>query len=100
MEIKEASADVYRTMDELADELPDNTPRYILLSYPLTMPSGRLSVPYVMINYLPPTCSSEMRMLYAGAKELFRNTSEAGRVIEIDSEDDLQSIEDKLKEEK
>jgi hypothetical protein len=53
-----------------------------------------------MVNYLPPTCSSEMRMLYAGAKELMRNTSEAGRIIEIDSADDLDDIEEKLKEEK
>lgn len=35
-------------------------------------------------------------MLYAGAKELMRNTSEAGRIIEIDSADELESIEDKL----
>jgi hypothetical protein len=41
-----------------------------------------------------------MRMLYAGAKELMRNTSEAGRIIEIDSADDLDEIEEKLKEEK
>jgi hypothetical protein len=59
--------------------------------------SGRLSVPYVMINYLPPTCSSEMRMLYAGAKELLRNQAEVGKIIEIDSTDELESIEEKLK---
>ena len=47
--------------------------------------SGRLSVPYVMLNYLPPTCSAEMRMLYAGAKELMKNQAEAGRIIEIDA---------------
>ena len=54
-------------------------------------------MPYVMINYLPPTCSSEMRMLYAGAKELMRNQSEVGRIIEIDSTEDLETIEEKLK---
>ncbi len=59
--------------------------------------SGRLSVPYVMINYLPPTCSSEMRMLYASAKELLRNQAEVGRIVEIDSTDDLEAIEERLK---
>ena len=49
-----------------------------------------------MINYLPPTCSNEMRMLYAGAKELMRNQSEVNRIIEIDSADDLEEIEEKL----
>ncbi|KAK4900079.1 hypothetical protein LTR27_002842 [Elasticomyces elasticus] len=97
LEIKQADGEVYKNMQELSDELPDNSPRYVLLSYPLTLASGRLSVPYVMINYLPPTCSSEMRMLYAGAKELMRNQAEAGRIIEIDSAEDLEEIEEKLK---
>lgn len=84
-------------MTDLSDELPDNSPRFVLLSYPLTLASGRLSVPYVMINYLPPTCTNEMRMLYASAKELMRNQSEVGRIIEMDSAEDLEGIEDKLK---
>ncbi|KAI6849360.1 hypothetical protein KC327_g4439 [Hortaea werneckii] len=73
------------------------SPRYVLLSYPLTMESGRLSVPYVMINYLPPTCSSEMRMLYAGAKELMRNQAEVNRIIEMDAAEEIEEIEEKLK---
>ncbi|KAF2771479.1 glia maturation factor beta, partial [Teratosphaeria nubilosa] len=97
MEIKQADDEIYKNMQELSDELPDNSPRYILLSYPLTMASGRLSVPYVMINYLPPTCSAELRMLYAGAKELLRNQAEVNRIIEIDSAEDLEEIEEKLK---
>ncbi|PPJ60682.1 hypothetical protein CBER1_03463 [Cercospora berteroae] len=97
MEICPEDTQIYTNMQELADELPDNTPRYILLSYPLTLSSGRLSVPYVLINYLPPTCSAENRMLYAGAKELIRSTSEAGRLIEIDSAEELEGIEEVLK---
>jgi hypothetical protein len=50
-----------------------------------------------MLNYLPSTSNGEMRMLYAGAKELMRNTSEVGKIIEIDSTEDLENIEDKLK---
>lgn len=50
-----------------------------------------------MLNYLPPTCSQEMRMLYAGAKELLRNQSEAGRIVELDSAEELETIEEKLK---
>ncbi|OQN97347.1 hypothetical protein B0A48_16411 [Cryoendolithus antarcticus] len=36
-------------------------------------------------------------MLYAGAKELMRNESEAGKVIEIDDAEDLLQMEQKLK---
>lgn len=119
MEVKQADDEVYKDMRELADELPEHQPRFILLSYPLTLvcllegcsiqdfrgshltctvqPSGRLSVPYVMLNYLPSTANGEMRMLYAGAKELMRNTSEVGKIIEIDTAEDLEEIEEKLK---
>jgi len=35
-------------------------------------------------------------MLYAGAKELMRNTAEVGKVIEIDAADDLEELPQKL----
>lgn len=35
-------------------------------------------------------------MLYAGAKELMRNTSEVGRVIDVESTEDLEDIPKKL----
>ena len=36
-------------------------------------------------------------MLYAGAKELMRNTAETGRIIEMSEAEDLETIEEKLK---
>jgi hypothetical protein len=36
-EIKPAADETYSDMLELADELPDSSPRFILLSYPLTL---------------------------------------------------------------
>ncbi|THW57769.1 hypothetical protein D6D20_07736 [Aureobasidium pullulans] len=84
-------------MNLLGEELPDHSPRFILLSYPLTMASGRLSVPYVMLYYLPVTCNSELKMVYAGAKELMRNQAEVGRIIEIDSIEELEEIEEQLR---
>ncbi|KAF2690496.1 glia maturation factor beta [Lentithecium fluviatile CBS 122367] len=98
LEIRPVDGEVYSDVESLADELPDHAPRFVLLSYPITLDSGRLSVPYVMLYYLPVTCNNEVRMLYAGAKELMRNTAEVNRIIEIDSADDLEEIEDKLKE--
>ncbi|RFN51945.1 gmf family protein [Fusarium flagelliforme] len=90
---------VYTSLDEISDDLPDHAPRFILLSYPLTMGDGRLSVPYVLIFYLPVTCNAEIRMLYAGAKELMRNTAEVGRIIDIETAEELEEIPDKLKAE-
>lgn len=42
------------------------------------------------------TCNAELRMLYASAKELMRNTAEVGKVLEIDSAEDLEELPSKL----
>lgn len=60
-------------MEDLIDELPDSTPRYILLSYPLTLEDGRKSSPLVLIYYRPESSPSDSNMLYAGAVELIRS---------------------------
>jgi hypothetical protein len=41
------SEDVYKSMDEVSEELPDNTPRYVLLSYPLTLVGHNYTMPFV-----------------------------------------------------
>ncbi|KAF1350517.1 glia maturation factor beta, partial [Lizonia empirigonia] len=98
LEVRPVDDKIYSDVASVADELPDHAPRFVLLSYPLTLDSGRMSVPYVMLYYLPITCNSEVKMLYAGAKELMRNTAEVNKIIEIDSAEDLEDIEEKLKE--
>lgn len=60
------------SIEELIEEIPDNTPRYIILSYPLTLSDGRKKSPLVMIYWLPPTSQQSQRMLYAAALELVR----------------------------
>ncbi|TLD38207.1 glia maturation factor beta [Venturia nashicola] len=97
LDISQADDETYTKVQDIADELPDHAPRFVLLSYPLTLASGRLSVPYVMLYYLPVTTNAEMRMLYAGAKELMRNTAEVNKIIEITEAEDLEDIEEKLK---
>ncbi|KAH7130288.1 hypothetical protein B0J11DRAFT_522828 [Dendryphion nanum] len=97
LEIQPVDDEVYSDLQTLGDELPDHAPRFVLLSHPITFDSGRVSVPYVMLYYLPVTCNNEVKMLYAGAKELMRNTAEVNRIIEIDSVDDLDDIEAQLK---
>ncbi|PYH83807.1 glia maturation factor beta [Aspergillus uvarum CBS 121591] len=95
-EIRPEDGEVYTKMEDLADELPETSPRFILLSYPLTLSSGRLTVPYVMLYYLPENCNPSLRMMYAGAVELMRSTAEVNRVIEVESEEDIVEIEAKL----
>lgn len=44
LEISQADDDVYSNMQELGDGLPDHAPRFVLMSYPLTLvgPANRL----------------------------------------------------------
>lgn len=49
-----------------------------------------------MLYYLPVTCNAELKMLYAGAKELMQNTAEAGRVIDLREPEDLENIREML----
>lgn len=49
-----------------------------------------------MLYYLPITCNAEVRMLYASAKELMRNTSEVNRIIDIESAEDLDELAEQL----
>ena len=43
LEIAQVDDEVYTNMQELADELPDHSPRYVLLSYPLTLVESAVS---------------------------------------------------------
>lgn len=88
---------MYTTLAALADELPEHAPRFVLLSYPLTLSTGRPAAPYVLLSYMPPTTNSELRMLYASAKELMRNTAEVGRVIEVANEEEVLGVEEVLR---
>lgn len=95
-EIRPQDGEVYSKMEDLADDLPESSPRFILLSHPLTLGDGRLSVPYVLLYYLPENCNPSQRMMYAGATELMRSTAEVNRVIEVEGEEDIISIASRL----
>ncbi|KAJ5980594.1 glial maturation factor [Penicillium waksmanii] len=95
-EIRAQDDEVYTNMEDLADDLPESSPRFILLSHPLTLGDGRVSVPYVMLYYMPVNCNPSQRMMYAGAVELMRNTAEVNRVIEVHEDEDIISIKSQL----
>lgn len=43
LEVAQVDDEVYTNMQELGDELPDHSPRYVLLSYPLTLVRSAVS---------------------------------------------------------
>ena len=58
--------------------------------------SGRASTPYVLLFYLPVTTNTELRMIYAGLRERLRVEAGVSRVIEVENEEDIENIEEKL----
>lgn len=61
--------------------MPDNNPRYIILSYPFKTSDGRLKTPLVLLYWIPPTSGGESRMLYAGALEQFREKAGVSKYV-------------------
>ncbi|KAH3686938.1 hypothetical protein WICPIJ_002099 [Wickerhamomyces pijperi] len=95
-EIKAQTTESITSVEDLVDELPDNTPRYIVLSYPLTLKDGRKASPLVMGYWLPPTCTQSARMLYAAAVELFRSKCGVSKLIEFEEEEDFEDLQEKV----
>lgn len=87
----------FSSAEEIVENLPDNTPRYIVLSYPITK-DGRKSSVLAMIYYRPATSTQESRMLYAGAVELVRGKAGVSKFIEIDDEEDFDNLEELIQE--
>jgi len=79
--VKKVTDTPIETVEELVEELPDNSARYILLSYPMKLADGRIKSPFVMLYWRPPTCGQESKMLYAGAVELMREKAGVSKYV-------------------
>ncbi|KAK7693781.1 hypothetical protein QCA50_003353 [Cerrena zonata] len=71
------------SIEELAEELPENAPRYIVLSYELKHEDGRTSFPLVLINWAPRSAEMGLLTLHASAFLDFQATADVSKVIEV-----------------
>ncbi|EGN93289.1 hypothetical protein SERLA73DRAFT_145837 [Serpula lacrymans var. lacrymans S7.3] len=71
------------SIDDLAEELPENSPRYVVLSYELKHRDGRTSFPLVLVNWAPSSSEIGMMTLHASAFLDFQSTADVSKVIEI-----------------
>jgi len=81
---QESDATVYDSLEDVADSLSENTARFVLLSYPSPHT-------YVLIYYNPDG-PSEMKMLYAGAREVMRNESGVNKVFDVKTTEELLNV--------
>lgn len=91
-EVRPEDGAVIGSLDELAEELPPNNPRFVVLSYPHTTADGRLKSPLVLVYWRPPTCGQQSKMLYAAAVELIREKAGVSKLIEVTDEDEFEDL--------
>lgn len=78
------------SLEEISEELPDNQPRFVLISYRYQSTDGRLSFPMVFIYWSPVCVKPELHMLYAGAKTHIVNVCDCvGKVYDVREEEQL-----------
>jgi len=71
------------SIEELAEELPENSPRYVMLSYELNHSDGRKSFPLVLLNWAPTTSETSLLTLHASALINFVNTADVSKIVEL-----------------
>lgn len=71
------------SVEELAEELPENSPRYVVLSYELNHSDGRKSFPLVLVNWAPTSSEIGLLTLHASALINFQNTASVSKVVEV-----------------
>ncbi|XP_006457879.1 hypothetical protein AGABI2DRAFT_190274 [Agaricus bisporus var. bisporus H97] len=71
------------SIEELAEELPENSPRYVVISHELNHPDGRTSYPLVLLNWAPTSSETSLLTLHASALLDFQEIADVSKVIEI-----------------
>ncbi|KAI8969278.1 hypothetical protein BDF20DRAFT_894190 [Mycotypha africana] len=71
------------SLEDLVEELPENTPRFIILSYGLKHSDGRTNFPLLFIYWSPSTAKAEINMLYASAKTFLQEKIDVMRGFDI-----------------
>ncbi|KAF8843571.1 glia maturation factor beta [Paxillus ammoniavirescens] len=71
------------SIEDLVEEFPENSPRYVVLSYELKHRDGRTSFPLVLINWAPPSSETRSMTLHASAFHEFQEIAQLSKVIEV-----------------
>uniref|UniRef100_H2Y4S1 ADF-H domain-containing protein n=1 Tax=Ciona savignyi TaxID=51511 RepID=H2Y4S1_CIOSA len=83
------------TVEELAEELPDHSPRYMLYSYVLKHSDGRISYPLCFLSYSPEGCQLKNTVKFAGCRNALVKALGCGKVFSFRDKETL--TEDWLK---
>ncbi|PRP89306.1 hypothetical protein PROFUN_02180 [Planoprotostelium fungivorum] len=87
------------TMEEIAEYMPEISPRFIAYSYKHTHADGRMSLPLVFIYYCPRDISPVLNMLYSSTKTKLQTKLQIMKTFDIQESEAMttQWLKDKLK---
>merc|ERR1711935_1031552 len=78
--------------EEIVEELPERSPRFLAYSFPHTHTDQRKTYPYIFIFCSPTGCKPELQMMYSSTRNPLVNMLEIGKQI------DVRSVEEMTKE--
>lgn len=82
------------SLEDLVEELPDNSPRFLLLNYGYTKADGRFVNPLVGVYWRPVTTKGDLKMLYAGSVENFKSMCNCNVWLECQDEEDVEELKE------
>ncbi|XP_063240463.1 glia maturation factor beta [Bacillus rossius redtenbacheri] len=71
------------TIDDVREVLPGHQPRYVVYSYRMAHPDGRVSFPMCFIYVTPRDSQMELQIMYAGTKLALQKEADLTRVYEV-----------------
>jgi len=77
------------TLEELAEDLSDSSPRYIFYSYKWIRDDGRVSYPLILIFYSPESVHIELNLLYSSSKPNLVTKLAVQKTFDVYGTDDL-----------
>jgi len=87
------------SLDELQEELPESSPRYIGYSFKYVHPDQRVSYPLIFIFYCPRDINPTLSMLYTSTKTKLINAIKATKTFDVQESETLTNewLKEKLK---
>mmetsp|Transcript_15955 Transcript_15955/g.49840 ORF Transcript_15955/g.49840 Transcript_15955/m.49840 type:complete len:137 (-) Transcript_15955:363-773(-) len=74
---------------DIAEELPESVPRYILFSYRWERSDGRLQFPILFIYYCPKQIKPELAMIYSSTQSVLQSRINCNKTLEVQVPEDL-----------
>ncbi|PWZ03271.1 glia maturation factor beta [Testicularia cyperi] len=97
LELEDEYLDNLDSLDDLIEELPENSPRFIIATKKLNHRDGRISYPMFLLYWAPQTSSLELSTLYASALSNFSVQADVAKVIDVrDGEISEQQLDQRL----